>query len=291
MKNIFRRKGELTYRICNNILLKLLSKLYALSNIDAHYCVSKDGVFSTIDGMKFEYSFKHMSCMGNMDWFPELETESRDFLGTLIDDGQVIFDIGAHGGLYTIWLKKTYPNLTIYSFEPLADELKKNLTLNDLSLDDIHEVGLGQVETEASITVSERSSNHLTNNSDDNSKIIKIVTLDKYISTQKLKAPDFIKIDIEGMEYFALKGAAELLKSSSPIIMAEINGLFSRYFDSLGEFMSFMSSLSYEIYTLQRGKLHLSDINSIKELSDLPSSAENNYWFVPEAKKQMLTDN
>jgi len=48
-------------------------------------------------------------------------------------------------------------------------------------------------------------------------------------------APDFIKLDVEGMEYFALLGAADTIRKYEPVIMFEENGLNRRYGVADGE--------------------------------------------------------
>lgn len=42
-------------------------------------------------------------------------------------------------------------------------------------------------------------------------------------------APDFIKMDVEGLEYHALLGAEKTIKKYKPVIMLEDNGLSTRY--------------------------------------------------------------
>ena len=42
-------------------------------------------------------------------------------------------------------------------------------------------------------------------------------------------APDFIKIDVEGMEYPVLGGAEQTIRTYRPVIMFEENGLNARY--------------------------------------------------------------
>lgn len=50
-------------------------------------------------------------------------------------------------------------------------------------------------------------------------------TLDSFGFT----ACDFLKLDVEGMELHALKGAEALLKACRPVVMIEENGLCERY--------------------------------------------------------------
>ena len=53
---------------------------------------------------------------------------------------------------------------------------------------------------------------------------ISIVTLDEEIPEASLPAPDFIKIDIEGWEIEALRGARHTLESYKPALFLEMHG-------------------------------------------------------------------
>jgi FkbM family methyltransferase len=53
---------------------------------------------------------------------------------------------------------------------------------------------------------------------------ISIVTLDEEIPQASLPAPDFIKIDIEGWEIEALRGARNTLELHKPMLFLEMHG-------------------------------------------------------------------
>src|SRR5690606_24948980 len=59
---------------------------------------------------------------------------------------------------------------------------------------------------------------------------IEIITLDSLNL-----APDFIKLDVEGMEWHALKGGEHTIRTHRPIIMLEENGCSLRYGIGRGE--------------------------------------------------------
>ena len=65
---------------------------------------------------------------------------------------------------------------------------------------------------------------------------IEIHPLDSF----KLENISFIKIDVEGYEYFVLKGALEILKNNKILLMFELNGNESRYnitYDNINELL------------------------------------------------------
>jgi FkbM family methyltransferase len=53
---------------------------------------------------------------------------------------------------------------------------------------------------------------------------ISIITLDEEIPQASLPAPDFVKIDIEGWEIEALRGARHALESYKPALFLEMHG-------------------------------------------------------------------
>jgi len=54
------------------------------------------------------------------------------------------------------------------------------------------------------------------------------VRLDQYVAENKLNRVDFVKMDIEGAEWFALQGAATVLARWQPTMLVEINRLACR---------------------------------------------------------------
>lgn len=59
---------------------------------------------------------------------------------------------------------------------------------------------------------------------------VKVVTLDEYFSDHRI---DFIKIDIEGFEWFALSGAMRTLEKQRPAVMVEVQANNTEIFSDL----------------------------------------------------------
>jgi hypothetical protein len=49
------------------------------------------------------------------------------------------------------------------------------------------------------------------------------IRLDDYVADRKLERVDFIKMDVEGAEFFALQGAKEVLSRWRPTMLVEVN--------------------------------------------------------------------
>ena len=77
---------------------------------------------------------------------------------------------------------------------------------------------------------------------------------DKIESLQKEKI-ELIKIDVEGHEINALKGARNLIQSNKPIILFEAG---AREHDKSSEVIEYLSSLNYKFYTIKQ-RFYLGD--------------------------------
>ncbi len=148
-------------------------------------------------------------------------------------DDAVIFDVGANIGNHSIYWAIYCNAKKVYSFEPIDTTfniLKKNIELNNLSNVIIpYNIGLSDKKCNGLVT------NYIDSNiggtkieQTNNTSGIKLERLDDInIEEEKI---DFIKIDVEGHEYYALKGMENTLKKYKPTIFIEI---FSENFNKV----------------------------------------------------------
>jgi methyltransferase, FkbM family len=135
----------------------------------------------------------------------------------------VIFDVGANVGNYSKCLSDLfYTNETaIYSFEPSGKTFEKfientsdvtNIIPNNIGFSDIEETRMLFTDNEASglASVYQRNLEYfdITMNL---SETIKLTTIDKYCESHQIDKIHFLKLDIEGHELNALKGAARMI--------------------------------------------------------------------------------
>jgi hypothetical protein len=86
------------------------------------------------------------------------------------------------------------------------------------------------------------------------------------------------------MELPALKGAEATIGKGRPTIICEINQLFDRFGTSLKGLFAFLDSLEYKIYRLIKGELQPVE-GPLETLADLGYSEDNNFWFLPAARR------
>lgn len=84
---------------------------------------------------------------------------------------------------------------------------------------------------------------------------VKVTTLDELLKDRE--RIDFIKIDIEGMEYEALRGGAKILAKHQPALIYETHPAFlkARRSTLFDEIRDLLESLGYELFDFTNGKL------------------------------------
>jgi len=138
--------------------------------------------------------------------------------------GEIIIDAGGFQGGTAIWFADKIGELgQVHSFEPLESnylKMKENIHRNHLEqiITAINE-GLWNINTDLFIT------DHLSASycsADHGDLKIKVTTLDTYVQAKKLERVNFIKMDIEGSELNALKGASETIIKFKPKLAISI---------------------------------------------------------------------
>ena len=152
---------------------------------------------------------------------------------------EVLIDVGANVGMYTIWAAKTR-GVRVYAFEPESQnyaQLYKNIMLNGLShqvvgycaaLSDEMLFSLLHLSTFQSggscHSFDEKVDFKLDYRESETSQGCISTTLDHLVSTGVVPMPDHIKIDVDGLEHKVLAGARKVLADKRlKSVLVEIN--------------------------------------------------------------------
>lgn len=169
--------------------------------------------------------------------------------------GDIVIDIGANLGIFSIYLGLLYPDITIYAFEPVKqtyDNLVKNIEINnvknvkvfnlavtkdgrDLKMYYLQEIpGSSFIEDVKDTETSIRQFNKAQNK---RHEIVKSTTLDDILKDNKIKKVKLLKIDCEGSEDEILRASEKL--SDIEHIIGEIHyGQGSETTESLKKYLS-----------------------------------------------------
>ena len=162
--------------------------------------------------------------------------------------GQIIVDIGANVGMFTVKVaKKVGPQGLVISIEPEDANfslLKKNVQLNSLKNVILIRKAIGSFKGVEKFLISDSSATHsLALSKIRPKKIIKVIeieidTLDNIIQQLGISRIDLLKIDVEGAELEVLKGAEGSLKITRNIAMelhiAEIKSKIKSFLEQRG---------------------------------------------------------
>jgi FkbM family methyltransferase len=184
-------------------------------------------------------------------WLGFWEIENQRLFAARLKKGDVIYDIGAHLGLYTLGASgKVGFEGHIYAFEPLqrnAQYLRKHIELNRLSNCSVVEAAVcnstGSRRFDASGCHSEARLS-LTG-----SATVPTLSIDEFLSSEsRRRPPNVIKVDAPGAEMEIFAGGQHTLAEFGPRIF-----LFSYYENENRRCRDLLSSLGYSFEPLASG--------------------------------------
>ena len=158
-------------------------------------------------------------------------TETKQVIQYL-KPGMTFVDVGANIGYFTaLAASKVGPHGNVFSIEPSPyafDRLKRLVDENNLKQVRLAQVGVSSRSGPETLYVpTQESGNHsptLLQHSEGSPITIEIKTLDELVAEWNLEQIDLLKIDIEGLEMKAFKGATQTLaKGKIRAILCEFN--------------------------------------------------------------------
>jgi FkbM family methyltransferase len=204
-------------------------------------------------------------------------------LKTLAAKSETILDIGGNIGQMALFFATLAKK--VYTFEPISEKaqrLKKQISLNRLEEKiELSTYALSSSKGKVRFALPPSDNGGIGSTvimNENESVIIEVdtITLDEFIEEKGIINIDFIKMDIEGAELFALKGMTKLLSSANkPILVLEMTlSMMKQAGYSPGELLLFLSSYGYKCYAFTPGGLS-------GPLTEVSPSSEN-YCFLTE---------
>jgi FkbM family methyltransferase len=186
------------------------------------------------------------------------DRSAQRFLSRYVTPGSLVLDVGASLGLWTVPLAQVARDAgaSLWAFEPHPSNLPwlhRNIELNDLAVT-VHPIALGDVRGELRMSPTDSMADRGGNAAvalgehDDRSVRVPVRRLD---DLPRSKRVSMVKLDVEGFELNALRGAAALLDSDRPVIFGEFE---QPWLEARGEDLSGwvedMRSRDYCIFSL-----------------------------------------
>lgn len=204
-----------------------------------------------------------------------------------IHRGNVVLDIGAHIGYYTlIAARKVGVKGKVYAFEPDPRNfalLKKNVQQNGYK--NVVLVNKAVADKSGNLKLflnRDNTGDHRIYNSFDKRESINItaITLDEYFK-DKNKKVDVIKMDIQGSEVKALTGCKKLIKQNKKVkILTEFwpNGL-KLSGSSAEKYINFLVKNNFTLLNINEEKKQIKKITK-KELLSIDNSKIDNFRYL-----------
>lgn len=156
------------------------------------------------------------------------ESETIDWLENFLKDGEILWDIGANVGLYTVWAARRFPNAKVVAVEPNAltyPILVRNVILNGCA-DRVFTLPIAMSDQDAGLQffrlsglipgsgynqLAAQSGPPMAFGGEAARHSVISLSLDSAVSLLRVAPPHHVKIDIDGLEPLVLRGATKTL--------------------------------------------------------------------------------
>jgi FkbM family methyltransferase len=169
-------------------------------------------------------------------WKPKLKSDLFDFASEFVGQGNVVWDIGANVGLFSIAAAHCAgPHGKVISVEAdlwLASLLRRSISHQPNSSANIQVLPVAVANSVgiASFNIARRSraSNFLSVSAGSSQaggirETVNVITVTlDWLLEQGIPAPNVLKIDVEGAEAYVLNGAQRVLAEAKPVVLCEV---------------------------------------------------------------------
>ena len=206
---------------------------------------------------KIKFFVPNVLTNARVDTYFTKEPETLEWIDSFEKKENLIFwDIGANIGLYSIYNSLKHPKSTTIAFEPSSSNLRvltRNISINNLEKN-IKVVPIPLTNKEN--TFQEMSEGYLLEGEANNTfgekfdfegkELIPAIkytllgtTMNYFIENSILNIPDYIKIDVDGIEHLILEGGDKFLNNKKvKSLSIEINENFKEQYDKILNLMN-----------------------------------------------------
>ncbi len=235
MKYVIKKIMKLVYRFVpfKKHLFLLISKFYTPKQSLYQHLTFKGAFKVSLENSEFKIYNTGTLIENQLFWrgIDGFEPNSLKIWMRLCRISDVIFDLGANTGVYSLIAKSENPTSMVYAFEPVErvyDILEKNFSINGFDANYYKKAvsnkdGIGMFydddeEHQTSVVLNlDRSDEKQLHKVE-----VETIKLDSFIKNHNIQNIDLIKIDVETHEPEVIEGFKEHLESFRPTMIVEI---------------------------------------------------------------------
>ena len=159
-------------------------------------------------------------------WFGCYELAKQRAIAEVVKPGMVFYDVGANVGFYTLLASRLVGEAgKVVAFEPSHRNLaflRRHVGMNRCGNVQIYPAAVADRKGKGRFNAGTDPS---TGRLDESGRAeVELVSLDELVDSGEILPPNVIKMDIEGGEGAALRGAARVLRGYQPTLFVSIHG-------------------------------------------------------------------
>jgi FkbM family methyltransferase len=198
----------------------------------------------TVEGVNFDFYFGSRT---GYEWYDLYATdpnwpEMRHIRDLLIEPGDRVLEFGGHHGCTSVLLGNWVgPDGRVITFEPCRenyDILCRNVKINNLTNVETRHQAVGQ--TDGSTGIHQMAV--VTETNENIGESVEMVSIDSLLDWK----PTVLKLDIQGYEVKALRGAGRVLETRPKLAIEVHCGCLCQYGDSIEEMIELLDLDSYD---------------------------------------------
>lgn len=221
------------------------------------------------------------------------EPENRRYIRKVVGRDGVFLDIGSNIGIFSMVAALQGGNVRVYAFDPdeKAQEcLRASVAANNCQNLEILPYAVSNVDGDGEFFLDKK--NHGGNSLDQSSiesdvdslerKVVKLITIDRFVSSRGLSKVDLIKIDVQSHEHEVLLGAVSTIQRLRPIVFVECSSI---HIGGPKDPFDFFTDLNYEILDpINKNLLTLEEARNLYK----QKAAYYDLFFFPKEKKYIF---